>query len=124
MTCHVVGRHGRAGQDELTRTASGRVNLPANLVPDRRNKLPLVDQSWPIPVEEQGRRQEAGRTRFIIDIEANLAGRRLPRGFCLATASRAVDHHRAGRRGRTISWASATLVGGCWESGIQYVGNP
>lgn len=96
MARHVVRRNGRAGQDELTRTASGRVNRPANLIPDRWHELPLVDQPWPIPFEKQCRCQKAGRACFVIDVEAYLAGGCLPGGFCLATAAGALDHHRPG----------------------------
>jgi len=97
VASHVVRRNRRAGQDELTRTASSRVNLPANLIPDRRHELPLVDQSWPLAVEERGRRQETRCARFVIDVEAYLAGGRLPGCLCLAAAAGAVDHHGAGR---------------------------
>lgn len=98
MAGGVVGWDGRARQDELARATAASVDLAADVVPDGRHELPLVDQPGPGAVEEQRRREEPCRTCLVVDVETNCAHGRPQAGRGLAAAARSLDQDGADRR--------------------------
>jgi hypothetical protein len=92
----VVGGSSRTGEDELTGIAAV-VDLPANVVPDARLDLPLVDQPWRFAGEDQAGIDLGGFPCFPVNVEQYLALGLLPSGFRLATGFGALDKDRPGR---------------------------
>jgi len=83
-----------AGQDELAR-ARAVVDCPADVVPDRRLDLPLVEEPWRRTVEHERRIDLDRRSGVTVDIEQDLTRSYLPGGGRLATRPWPLDHDGA-----------------------------
>ena len=92
----VVGRYGRAGQDETARPAAP-VRRAAHMVPDGRRALPFVDEARRWALQYEGRFQLRGAPQTGVHVEENLARRMVPPGGRLPAGSGALDQHRSGR---------------------------
>jgi hypothetical protein len=97
MTTGVVRRDCRTRENELT-GLTAIVDETANVVPDRRFDLPLVDQPWLAAIEDERRVNSKRLPGHRVDVEQHLTSGRPARGFRLAASLRALDDHGAGRR--------------------------
>ena len=94
MTRHVVGRDGGTRQQELPGLATV-VDRTADVVPDPRLDLPLVDQPRRRSVEHELRVELDRSASVRVDVEPHVAGGDLERRRCLATGLRPLDDHSA-----------------------------
>ncbi len=91
MSSRVVSWNGRACQDELAGLIRVVVDIPPNVVPDRGDELPLIDETWPSSIEKQARRDQAGCSCGIVKVQADLTPGRLQRRRRLAASPRPFD---------------------------------
>ena len=92
----VVHRDRRAGQDEPTRRPRVIIDVPADVVPDRRHELPLVDEPWVLSLKQGTWRDEPGRSGLIVDVESDLTTRGSSSRCRLAAAAGALYQHGPG----------------------------
>ena len=97
MASLVVGRDGRAGQNEPPGLIWVIVDVAPYLVPDARHQLPLVYQARSNAIEEQGGVQETGRSRCVVSVKANRAPGGPERRLGLAAAAGSLDEDCACR---------------------------
>src|ERR1035437_4190919 len=82
MTGDVVGRHGCSGEDELP-SLPPVIDLAPDVVPDRWLDLPLVDQLWGRPVQDQAGVQRQDRAGIKVGIQEDRAAGLLAGGLGL-----------------------------------------
>jgi hypothetical protein len=81
-------------QDELSRVRAI-VDRPADVVPDLRLDLPLIQKARRRTVEHERRIDRNRLSRIRIDVEQDLARRDLPGGGSLPAPLRPLDHNGA-----------------------------
>jgi hypothetical protein len=69
-----------------------------NVVPQRRDELPLVNESWYRPVEQQRRADRCQFAQVILDIEAHAAARVVQSGRRLPARTRTLKKDGTGDR--------------------------
>lgn len=106
----VIGRHRRTREDELTRSLT-LVDSPANVVPDRRLDLPLVQQPGNRPVQHQRRIDTRRSERLRVDVEQHHAARPPPGRLGLAARLGAFDDHGA----HSIESATQLIIDNSWQ---------
>ena len=95
MAIGLIGRHGRAGEQELARLRS-RIHRPAHLVPEGWLHLPFIQQTRPGSRQHKGRIHRQRLAGGDVHIQQHRGGGQLLGHAGLAAGLGPLDHHRAG----------------------------